>query len=148
MRALAPTAQKAYTCAGEIAYTHDEPADLQGIVNALCVVDMGKRLGCTNGVADLKAHDYFKGFDWERLEVGEMEAPIKPNVNDINAPSASEIEAFKPPKDVQWTPEDQARFDNWDFIDTKLWQQEACARMRKKNEVGGKPGGGGCCTIA
>lgn len=30
-----------------------------------------------------------------------------------------------------------------------LWQDEACFRMRKKGEVGGKPGGGGgCCVIA
>lgn len=201
------------TCAGVIDYSHGEPEDLQGIVSSLCTVDMNARCGGKNGVDDLKAHPYFAGFNWDQLAAGDMEAPIKPNVNDINAPSAKEIEAFKPPKgetprtlalgwpslsrdslplpspspslrfaslvnldlppplpplvdlsspslpcltlafpslsDVPWTDEDQAKFAKWDFMDADLWQDEACFRMRKKGEVGGKPGGGGgCCVIA
>ena len=139
----------AMTVAGVIEYSHGEPQDMQEICSALCTVDITKRLGGTKGVEDLKAHPYFAGFNWAQLEAGEMEAPIVPNVNDINAPSAKDIEAFKPPKDVPWTDDDQKKFDSWDFMDEVIWQDEAIFRMKKKGEIGGKPsGGGGCCTIA
>ena len=77
---------------------------------------MATRLGCSTGLGELKAHPYFAGFNWSLLEMGEMDAAIKPNVNDINAPSAKEIDAFKPPKDVEWTPDDQAKFATWDYV--------------------------------
>lgn len=76
------TEKDAATCTGEIAFTHGEPADLQQLVCALCTIDMSKRLGCTSGVSELKAHEYFKGFNWEQLEGGGMEAPYRPSAND------------------------------------------------------------------
>ena len=51
---------------------------------------------------------------------GQLEAPIKPDVNDINAPSAKEIAPFVRPKDVTWDPEDQAKFDQFLFMDPEL----------------------------
>ena len=136
----------AATCAGEIDFKHGEPEDLQQIISALCTIDITKRLGCTSGVDELKAHPYFAGFNWDQLEAGEMDAPIKPNVNDINAPSKGDIDAFKPPKDVTWEADDQAKFASWDYMDKEIWQQEAIARIKKRKEltkVLGKPSTGG-----
>ena len=77
-----------------------------------------------------------------------MEAEIKPNPNDINAPSKNDIAGFKPSKEVTWDPEDQSRFDTWDFFDKNLWcSVEAPFRIKNKKEITAG-GGGGCCTIA
>ena len=136
----------AATVAGEIEFSHGEPDDLQKIIKDLCTIDMSQR---TKGVEQLKKHAYFNGFDWARLAGGGMEAMVKPNVNDINAPSKNEIAAFKKPKDVEWTSDDQSAFASWDYMDQELWYDEAMFRVRKFKEIpppGG--GGGGCCTIA
>lgn len=140
----------AATLKAEINYKHDEPQDLQEFISALCTVDMTKRLGATGGVKDIKAHPYMASVDWVRLEAGEIDAEIKPNPNDINAPSRSEVEAFKKPKDVEWTAEDEKAFDDWNFFNAELWQDEAIFRIKKKGEIkgAGGGGGGGCCTIS
>ena len=108
------------------------------------------RLGCTSGLAELKAHKYFAGFDWSKLDCGEMDAEIKPNPNDINAPSKKDIEGFKPTKEVAWDPEDQDKFKDWNFFDKQIWYRyEAWFRIEKKKEIKADgAGGGGCCTIA
>jgi len=138
------------TKSGEIDFKHEEPQDLQDIISALCTIDQTKRLGCTKGVDDLKAHPYFKGFEWSKLEAGAMTPPIKPNPNDINAPSKKDIEEFKPPKDVSWDADDEAKFSDWTMVDGKVWEHEAIFRIKAKKEIGGGGGGGGggCCTIA
>ena len=59
-----------------------------------------------------------------------MDATIKPNPNDINAPSKNDIAPFVKPKDVTWDDADQAKFDSgWDFFDPKLHGAEAIARI-------------------
>jgi len=140
----------AATCSGEIEYNHGESDEIKAFVSALCTIDPEARLGCKGGLADIKGAPFFAGFDWAALEGGTMDAEVKPNVNDINAPSKSEIDGFKKPKDVQWTDEDQAAFKEWDYMDVELWYKyEAPFRIKSKKEIdksGG--GGGGCCTIA
>jgi serine/threonine kinase 32 len=137
----------AATCAGTIEFAHGESDALQGIVKSLCVVDKDARL---KGVDALKAHPYFSGFNWAGVENGTYDPEIKPNPNDINAPSKNEIEAFKKPKDVDWTSEDQAKFADWEFMNKDAWMDEAIFRIKKKKEIKGSGGGGGggCCTIA
>ena len=77
-----------------------------------------------------------------------MDSPIKPNVNDINAPSSKDISDFKPPKDITWEDADQERFKNWNMMDVEIWQDEAIARIKKRGEiVKGAGGGGGCCVV-
>ena len=133
--------------AGAIDYKHCEPADLQKLIGDLCCVDMGARC---KGVDALKAHPFFSGFDWAALEQGRFDAPFKPNVNDINAPSASEIDAFKAPKDVTWDAAEVEMFKDWEFFNQKLFEMEEVPfRIKKfKEATGGGGGGGGCCTIA
>ena len=140
----------AATCKGEIDYKHDEPKDLQEFISALCTIDKSARLGANGGVAQIKAHPYMKDVDWVKLEAGLVDAEIKPNPNDINAPSRSEVDAFKKPKDVDWTAEDEKAFDNWNFMNAGLWQEEAIFRIKMKGEIKGMGGGGGggCCTVS
>jgi len=138
----------AATVAGEIEFSHGEPPEVQGLINALCTVDQGKRLGCNGGLDELKKHDYFSGFDWVKMMDGELEAEIKPNPNDINAPSKKDIEGFRPSKEVTWDPDDQDKFKEWDYFDKEIWAREAIFRMNAKKELSGGGGGGGCCVIA
>jgi len=139
----------AMTCAGNIDFKHGESPGVQKLITDLCTVDMTKRLGCTKGLEDLKGHPFFSGFDWAKMMEGELEAEIKPNPNDINAPSKKDIEGFKPSKEVTWEPDDQARFSDWNFFDKEIWgKYEALFRIEKKMELAGGGGGGGCCVIA
>jgi len=137
----------AATTEGKFDFKHDEPAELQKVILALCEKDITKRLGGTRGLAELKEHSYFAGFDWAKLETGQLEPEYKPNPNDINAPSKNEIAAFKKPKDVEWTDADQAAFASWEFFNEGAWNHEILFRVKKYKELGGG-GGGGCCTIA
>lgn len=137
----------AATCAGEIDFKHGEPADLQEVVKALCTIDQTKRLGSNGGLEEVKKHPYFAGLNWDALYAGTLPVPIEPNPNDINAPSKSEIAAFKKPKDVDWTDDDQKDFASWDFMNKEMWADEAMFRIRKYKDLSGG-GGGGCCVIA
>jgi serine/threonine protein kinase len=138
------------TCKGEIDYKHGEPADVQSIISALCTIDTSKRLGCSNGLEEIKGHSYFTGknFDWVKLERGEYEAPYKPNVNDINAPGKDDVKAFKVPDGIKWEAEEQEQFKSWDYFNGTAWEDEAVTRIKKTKELEGGGGGGGCCTIA
>ena len=141
-------------------FTHGEPPEFQTLIYDFLNVKVPERLGSKGGLAQIKAHPFFAGYDWEALETGRMEAPIKPNVNDINAPSKSEIEAMKPPKGITWDPEDQAHFHSWEHQNRDLMGDEAICRIRKRNELAAalsadglkmveeKPkSGGGCCCM-
>jgi len=122
------------------------PQVMQDFINACCEKDYANRLGCGAGkVEEIKGHAYFAGFDWGKLEAGTMEAPIKPDPNDINAPSADEIGGFKDPADVTFEASDQEKFKNWPFMNPGLWREEMAKDLKKGGSNAG--GGGGCCTI-
>ena len=56
-----------------------------------------------------------------QLPSAPYDAEIKPNPNDINAPSKNDIEGFKASKAVTWDPEDEARFADWSHFDKQIW---------------------------
>ena len=52
---------------------------LRSLIAGLLTLEPAERLGVAGeGLAALKAHEYFGGFEWARLASGEMEAPITP----------------------------------------------------------------------
>jgi hypothetical protein len=146
-------------------FTHCEPPLFVELINALLTVDTTRRLGCARGVVELRAHPFFGEFDFARLEAGAMDAPILPNVNDINAPSKKEIDGFVQPDDVVWEADDQAKLGSWDYVAADLHGAEAVCRIKKRKElhaaltddgldttvlsIGEKRGGGGggCCEL-
>jgi len=139
------------TCSQDIEFKHEEPAELQAVIRALCERDTGRRLGRAGGVAELRTHPYFAAFDWGRLEQGTMEAPLLPSLNEINAPSAKDIEEFKPPQGLTWDAEEVALFEHWSFTSRWLWQQEAVERVKRKKEVSREEAEvvakKGCCVV-
>merc|ERR1712087_184830 len=138
----------ARTCAGTINYNKKESQELQDLINGLCTVDQSARLCCgTDGVDALKGVAWFAGFDWDALKSGKMQPELVPNPNDINAPSAKEVEGFVKPEGVTWDESDQAKLANWDYVGKDAFDAEAIVRIKKMGLDGGG-GGGGCCTIA
>lgn len=42
-----------------------------------------ERMGCLkNGVEDIRAHEFYSGFDWTAMQQFEMEAPWVPKIED------------------------------------------------------------------
>jgi len=51
------------------------------LIRGLLIKDREKRLGCgPTGEADLRAHAFFRGLDWVKLEKRELEPPFKPKI--------------------------------------------------------------------
>ena len=48
----------------------------------LLIKDQNKRLGAKGGFEEIKKHDFFKGFDFDKLLKKEIEAPFKPVLKD------------------------------------------------------------------
>eukprot|EP01114_Cavostelium_apophysatum_P022837 TRINITY_DN8401_c0_g1_i1.p1 TRINITY_DN8401_c0_g1~~TRINITY_DN8401_c0_g1_i1.p1 ORF type:complete len:439 (-),score=67.10 TRINITY_DN8401_c0_g1_i1:61-1272(-) len=55
-------------------------ADCQGIVNRLLDRDVSKRLGSTNGAAEVKSHKFFAGTNWNKLLHKEIDPPFRPKI--------------------------------------------------------------------
>jgi len=49
------------------------------VIRGLTEKDENMRLGATK-MSDLKEHAFFKGIDWEKLALNQVEAPFKPKV--------------------------------------------------------------------
>ena len=70
-----------------------------------------RRLGMLSGkAADIKAHPWFKGFDWEALGARRMPAPRVPKESD-SAKRKTDLAASAPKPPAPPTPEEAAQFD-------------------------------------
>lgn len=80
----------------------------RNIIEKLCKAIPNERLGCQrNGVKDIKAHRWFLGFDWMKLNEGKLTAPFKPKLKSTT--DTKYFEAFK--KDTDCPPEETSGWD-------------------------------------
>lgn len=57
-------------------------AEARDLIRGLLQRDPAQRLGSrAGGVSDIKAHPFFRGIDWARLESRDVESPFKPKVD-------------------------------------------------------------------
>ena len=56
--------------------------DAKDLLQKLLIKDQDERLGAKSGFNDIKAHPFFKGFDFDALEKKKIEAPFKPVLKD------------------------------------------------------------------
>ncbi len=64
---------------GKLKFPRDFDHDAKSLIKHLLVSDITKRYGCMkNGVADIKKHRWFNGFDWSLLVDMQMKAPYVP----------------------------------------------------------------------
>jgi len=81
-------------------------AEIKDLISRLLVVRPTKRLGMIKGGTTLlKKQAWFKGFDWELLNEGKMEAPIKPNVKSFDDTDNFKPEESQGEKDYKFDPE-------------------------------------------
>jgi len=80
-------------------------ANARGILQALLDRNPKTRLGSINDAADVKAHPFFAGLDWGKLERLELSAPFKPSVTEGVMDTTNVDEEFKreTPKDTPVT---------------------------------------------
>nr|VZI44258.1 unnamed protein product [Spirometra erinaceieuropaei] len=85
------------------------------------------RLGCCgSGARELKSHPFLAHMDWELVKRQQLEPPVIPPQDEVNAADALEIGAFDE-EDVQGiklTKEDQAVYDSFDVVIADRWQHE------------------------
>jgi len=56
---------------------------VEGLIKALCCANPSDRLPCKKGgVENIKKHEWYRGFDWEKMWNGTEPPPYKPNVKD------------------------------------------------------------------
>jgi len=76
------------------------PQELKDLVKKLLVRVPNRRLGCMQGgVAELKQHPWFAGFDWEALAQRKMKAPHVPKVSSPDDASNFDVSNVAPPQE-------------------------------------------------
>ena len=125
-------------------YLSPEAKDL---LQGLLTVIPGKRLGCDEsqgGIEAIKRHAFFKGIDWERLELKQVHPPFKPDILevdfDVESPAFRRFHGDHKYPDLRSLLEkydkeslmleeveeaDQQYFAKWDFISTHTMRVEA-----------------------
>ncbi|KAI3430680.1 hypothetical protein D9Q98_005269 [Chlorella vulgaris] len=68
-------------CSTEFKMPQNFSKELRDLIKRLLVRATSRRLGCmAGGVAEVKQHPWFKGFDWDALAQRKMKAPYVPKV--------------------------------------------------------------------
>ncbi|XP_042090682.1 beta-adrenergic receptor kinase 2 isoform X7 [Ovis aries] len=69
--------------------------ELKSLLEGLLQRDVSKRLGCHGGSAqELKAHDFFRGIDWQHVYLQKYPPPLIPPRGEVNAADAFDIGSF------------------------------------------------------
>mmetsp|Transcript_26503 Transcript_26503/g.57621 ORF Transcript_26503/g.57621 Transcript_26503/m.57621 type:complete len:1296 (-) Transcript_26503:240-4127(-) len=69
---------------GEYSFPSYMSRELVDLITRMLQVNLAQRLGCQRGgLNDVKAHPWFKGFDWQLLERRKMKPPWIPPLNSI-----------------------------------------------------------------
>ncbi|XP_063969127.1 cGMP-dependent protein kinase 1-like isoform X4 [Lytechinus pictus] len=84
------------------------PRSAANLIKRLCRDNPVERIGYQkNGLADIKKHKWFQGFDWEGLRKQEMPPPLPPKVKGPD--DCSNFDSY--PKDVEMPPDETSGWD-------------------------------------
>jgi hypothetical protein len=88
-----------------IQLSHKIPKKAQVLIKRLCRQAGSERIGVQkNGIGDIKAHQWFAGFQWDRLEARKMMAPltlpVRNNTDMSNFDDYPDNEHDEPPDDL------------------------------------------------
>ncbi|KAG0729094.1 G protein-coupled receptor kinase 2 [Chionoecetes opilio] len=101
--------------------------------SCLCSVQLLKksvreRLGCTRGrqgVAEVKAHSFYKSTNWKRLEAGMCKPSFVPDPHAVYAKDVLDIEQFSTVKGVNLDATDDSFYSKFNTGSVSIpWQQE------------------------
>lgn len=97
---------------GHIRYPSAMPPAARDLISGLCNVDVSKRLGNIEGGAGrVKAHEFFKGIDWDGMYRREVQGPIIPHLKSKD--DTRNFDEYDPesPNREPYTDEMRARYD-------------------------------------
>ncbi|XP_060256817.1 beta-adrenergic receptor kinase 2 isoform X4 [Ovis aries] len=101
--------------------------ELKSLLEGLLQRDVSKRLGCHGGSAqELKAHDFFRGIDWQHVYLQKYPPPLIPPRGEVNAADAFDIGSFdeEDTKGIKLLDCDQELYKNFPLVISERWQQE------------------------
>eukprot|EP00931_Biecheleriopsis_adriatica_P054252 TRINITY_DN3190_c1_g1_i1.p1 TRINITY_DN3190_c1_g1~~TRINITY_DN3190_c1_g1_i1.p1 ORF type:complete len:798 (+),score=224.30 TRINITY_DN3190_c1_g1_i1:59-2452(+) len=82
-----------------------------GLVKAMCQKDPADRLPMrANGTQNLKAHTWFKGFDWQKFAILELDAPFVPEVKSKTDLNNFHVDPADMPQFVEYVDD----YSGWD----------------------------------
>ena len=98
------------------------------------------RLGA-GGIADIKAHEYFAGYDWDSVKDGSMDPPFVPESDAANAADQDTIGKFKNEneiKSIDLSDKDHARYKTFSQSNKHAFEEDCTGFMMwEKNQ--GRP---------
>ncbi|KAM7538482.1 hypothetical protein Aperf_G00000074402 [Anoplocephala perfoliata] len=99
---------------------------VRDFTSSLLQKDKTRRLGCDErGALAVKAHPWFQGINWKRLEAGLIEPPFTPDPHAVYAKDVLDIEQFSTVKGVKIEPEDVNFYREFCSGAVSIpWQQE------------------------
>lgn len=115
-------------------YFDDSARDLvRGLLNK----DPEKRLGA-RGPEDIMGHRWFGDINWDDVAGDRYTPPITPAQDEINANALSQIGEFTDAelKDLKLTDDDEHLYRNWNYTNSRAFQEEIVEFLRTAAESG------------
>mmetsp|Transcript_37187 Transcript_37187/g.73056 ORF Transcript_37187/g.73056 Transcript_37187/m.73056 type:complete len:607 (+) Transcript_37187:51-1871(+) len=133
-------------------FTPDSVDLLKGLFNP----DPKKRLGA-NGAAEIKAHPFFTGIDWDRIARHDANPPFVPDGSVVNTGTIGEVgELHKGKyKKIKLEEKDNEVYNDFTYINYDKLEKEIAAALQKMDQQGNDLGKlhnnnstGGCCCVS
>ncbi|XP_067879682.1 rhodopsin kinase GRK1-like [Heterodontus francisci] len=109
-----------------VQYSKTFSMDCKALCEALMAKDASQRLGFKDGnCVEVKNHQFFKNFNWGRLEAGLVDAPFIPDPKIVYAKDIADVGTFSTIKGVVLTDSDKDFYQ--EFASGKMpipWQEE------------------------
>lgn len=109
-------------------YSHKFSEEAKSLCQQLLKKSVKNRLGCLNGrygAKEVKQHDFFKCFQWKRLEAGVWDPPFVPDPHAVYAKDVLDIEQFSTVKGVNLDATDSTFYSKFNTGSVSIpWQNE------------------------
>lgn len=123
-------------------YSHKFTEEAKSLCQQLLKKSPKNRLGCSSGrhgAQEVKQHDFFKCFQWKRLEAGVWEPPFIPDPHAVYAKDVLDIEQFSTVKGVNLDATDDTFYSKFNTGSVSIpWQTEMIETecFKELNEFG------------
>ncbi|XP_026525617.1 G protein-coupled receptor kinase 5 [Notechis scutatus] len=109
----------------EEVYSHKFSEEAKSICKMLLSKDVKQRLGCQDGIAEVKSHPFFKSMNFKRLQAGMLEPPFVPDPRAVYCKDVLDIEQFSTVKGVNLDQTDDDFYSKFSTGSVSIpWQNE------------------------
>ncbi|KAK5860814.1 hypothetical protein PBY51_022270 [Eleginops maclovinus] len=110
----------------EVTYEDNFSEHARSLCDALLAKDVEKRMGFKNECCDdIRAHPFFSGINWRKLNAGILHPPFVPDPKVVYAKSLDDVGAFSSVKGVTLDDPDKTFFDEFSSGNIPIpWQDE------------------------